>query len=136
MNYAEISKETVDFLYKSRASLSKSPLSPSLRILAELRVSQINGCAYCCSLHTDEARKLGVQQEKLDILTAWHNSTSFSEEERLVLQWVEAVTFIENDIEEIKEQLRQNYSEREIVDLTACIGIMNALNRIVISLKD
>src|SRR5579872_556606 len=94
MNYAEISKDTIDFLYKSRASLSKSPLNPTIRILAELRVSQINGCAYCCHLHTEEARKLGVPQEKLDILPAWNNSTSFTDEERLILQWVESVTYL------------------------------------------
>ena len=136
MNYAEISKETISFLYQSRASLNKSPLNAAIRILAELRVSQINGCAYCCRLHTDEARKLGMQQEKLDILPAWRNSLSFTDEERVVLQWVESVTYLDKDLEEIKERLGKIYSEREIVDLTVCIGIMNALNRIVIALRD
>ncbi len=136
MNYAEISKETISFLYQSRASLNKSTLSPTIRILAELRVSQINGCAYCCRLHTDEARKLGIQQEKLDLLPAWHNSTAFTSEEKIVLQWAEAITDLNQDLSKIREQLTQIYSEREIVDLTACIAIMNALNRIVISLRD
>lgn len=136
MNYAEISKETINFLYQSRTSLNKSPLNPIIRILTELRVSQINGCAYCCRLHSDEARKLGIQQEKLDLLPAWHNSTSFTSEEKIVLQWAESVTDLNQDLSQIKEQLSQIYSERQIVDLTACIGIMNALNRIVISLQD
>jgi len=136
MNYAEISKETIGFLYQSRASLGKSPLDAQIRILAELRVSQINGCAYCCSVHTEEARKLGFPQEKLDILPAWRNSKSFTEEERTVLEWVESVTHLDTDLEKIKERLSKIYSEKQIVDLTACIGIMNALNRIVISLRD
>lgn len=135
MDYAEISKETIGFLYKSRESLTNSPISTAMRVLAELRVSQINGCAYCCRLHTDEARKLGIQQEKLDILAAWHNSSSFTAEERAVLQWTESVTHLEKDLEKAKEHLLTIYSERQIVDLTACIGIMNALNRIVISLR-
>ena len=134
MNYAEISKETFDLLYKSRASLNNSPLKPPIRILAELRVSQINGCAYCCSLHTNEARKVGIPQEKLDVLPGWHNSSLFTEEERTVLQWVEAVTCLDGDSSEAREALLNIYSERELVDLTACIGIMNALNRIVINL--
>jgi AhpD family alkylhydroperoxidase len=136
MNYAEISKETFDLLYKSRASLSHSPLNPTIRILAELRVSQINGCAYCCRLHTDEALKIGVQQEKLDNLLAWQNSTSFTEGEKAALQWVESVTSLDKDLGKVRAHFLSFYSERECVDLTACIGIMNALNRIVISLRD
>ena len=107
-----------------------------MRVLAELRVSQINGCADCCRLHTEEARKLGISQEKLDILPAWHSASSFTEEEQVVLQWVESVTHLNEGLEEAKENLLKIYTERQIVDLTACIGIMNALNRIVISLQD
>jgi AhpD family alkylhydroperoxidase len=137
VNYAEISKETIGFLYQSRASLNKSPLNALIRILVELRVSQINGCAYCCHLHTNEARKLGIQQEKLDILPAWRNSPSaFTDEEKIVLEWVELVTCLDDDLEEIRERLRKIYSERQLVDLTTCVAIMNALNRIVISLRE
>lgn len=83
MNYAEISKETINFLYQSRASLNKSPLNATIRVLAELRVSQINGCAYCCDLHTKEARKLGVQDEKLDNLPNWVPLTFLQPKKRL-----------------------------------------------------
>ncbi len=136
MNYAEISKETIGLLYKSRNSLNSSPMSAEMRILAELRVSQINGCAYCCHLHTDEARKLGIPQNKLDILPGWRHSTEFTEDERAVLQWTESVTHLDRDLASAKERLLKIYTERQIVDLTACIGIMNALNRLVISLQD
>jgi AhpD family alkylhydroperoxidase len=135
MNYAEISKETINFLYQSRASLNKSPLNATIRVLAELRVSQINGCAYCCDLHTEEARKLGVQDEKLDKLPDWDTSDFFTAEEKVVLRWVESVTRLDKNLKELRERLGEIYSERQIVDLTACIGIMNALNRIVISLR-
>jgi len=136
MNYAAISKETFDLLYKSRASLSNSPLNPVIRILAELRVSQINGCAYCCRLHTEEAKKAGVEQEKLENLPSWQNSTNFTDKEKIALQWVESVTNLDKDLENVRQRLLTVYSERECVDLTACVGIMNALNRIVISLRD
>lgn len=135
MNYAEISKETIGFLYQSRTSLNKSPLSATIRVLAELRVSQINGCAYCCDLHTKEARKLGVRDEKLDCLPSWDTSDFFTGEEKVVLRWVESVTRLDENLQELRERLSEIYSERQIVDLTACIGIMNALNRIVISLR-
>jgi AhpD family alkylhydroperoxidase len=136
MDYAKISKETFDLLYKARASLNHSPLSASIRVLAELRVSQINGCAYCCRLHSEEARRLGIAQEKLDALPAWRTSTSFTEEENLVLQWVESVTHLDDHLDAVKEQLLKMYSERQLVDLSATISIMNALNRIAVSLRD
>lgn len=135
MDYNKISKETFDLLYKSRASLKNSPLAESLRTLTELRISQINGCTYCCQLHTQEALKLGVQQEKLEALTRWPLSNLFSKEEKAALQWAEAVTHLDKDLPQIKAQLMQVFSEKEVVDLTACISIMNALNRIAITLR-
>ncbi len=136
MDYAEISKSTFDLLYQSRASLNRSPLEIEVRILVELRVSQINGCAYCCSVYTEEARRVGVAQEKLDVLPAWRNTVDFTDEERMALEWAEAVTYLDCDLLDLKERLFELYSEREIVDLTACVGITNALTRVAISLRE
>lgn len=135
MNYAEISKETISFLEQCSASLNHSPLNQSVRVLVELRVSQINGCAYCCGLHSEEARKLNIAQEKLDTLPAWYESKFFTGEERMALQWCESVTRLDKDLEKIREQLFRYYTEKQIVDLTCCIAIMNAWNRIAISLE-
>ncbi len=137
MNYAEISKETISYLYKSHTSLKDSPLDQSLRVLVELRTSQINSCAYCCSLHTNEARKLNISQEKLDILPAWRTSNIFSDKEIAALQLCEDLTVMERNKNYVKsrELLMMLFSDRELVDLTACISIMNALNRIAVSLK-
>ncbi|MFI4954289.1 MAG: carboxymuconolactone decarboxylase family protein [Gammaproteobacteria bacterium] len=136
MNYSQISRDTMDNLYKTYQSLKDSPLEASIRVLVELRVSQINGCAYCCVLHANEARKAGVSQVKLDVLSGWSNSDVFTEKEQAALLWCEAVTYLENDTTEVKELLSNHFSEREIVDLTAAASIMNALNRMAISLKD
>lgn len=65
MDYEKISKETISLLYKSYASLRNSPLEATIKMLVELRVSQINGCAYCCKLHSDEARNIGIEQGNL-----------------------------------------------------------------------
>lgn len=135
MDYNKISKETFDLLYKSRASLGHSPLSASMRILVELRVSERNGCAYCCRVHTAEAVKAGIPQGKLDALSNWTSSSLFSKEERLALQWAESLTDLNPDLPQLKEQLLSTFSEKEVIDLTACIAIMNALNRIAISLR-
>jgi AhpD family alkylhydroperoxidase len=136
MNYNQISKDTMDLLLKSQRSLKDSPLEPAIRVLIELRVSQINGCAYCCAIHANEARKTGIPQEKLDVLAAWSNSKMFTEEEQAALLWCETVTYIETDEKEVKELLSNYFSEREIVDMTACAAIMNALNRMATSLRE
>lgn len=135
MNYAEISKDVISSLYKSYENLKHSPLNQELRILVELRVSQINGCTYCCSLHTEEATKLRIDPQKIKNLTNWQISSHFSYTEKLALNWTEAITTLKTDLYSIKQELFTYFNEREIVDLTACIALMNALNRIAISLK-
>lgn len=135
MDYLRISKATIGTLYKSFNSLNYSPLSPEIRKLVELRTSQINGCAYCCQLHTEEARKANVPQQKLDVLPAWEDAAILSSQERAVLKWCELVTRSEASSNEAKKLLEEHLSEREIVDLTACIAIMNALNRIAMTLR-
>jgi len=136
MDYLKISKETISFLYKSYESLKASPLDASILPLVELRVSQINGCSYCCRVHTQDAKKAGVSEEKIDGVAEWHTSNVFSEKERAALAWAEELNALSTDLKEKRRQLEQHLSEREIVDLTACISIMNALNRIAISLRD
>lgn len=134
LNYADISKETVSFLYKSYESLKNSPLDQSIRILIELRASQINGCAYCCGLHIQEARRIPLDQEKMDLLPAWHNSRAFSEKERAALEWCEALIYLK-DVDKAEQNLKDHFSERQIVDLTLVVSIMNALNRLSIAFK-
>ncbi|MBY0462358.1 MAG: carboxymuconolactone decarboxylase family protein [Alphaproteobacteria bacterium] len=136
MNYDEISKDTILNLYKSYESLNKSPLDQQLRAMIELRVSQLNRCSYCCQLHTEEAQKLGVEPIKIDQLPQWKDSALFSDAEKEVLAWSESLTTL-SDTPTIKKTNLSNYfSEREIVDITVCIAIMNAFNRINSSLRD
>ncbi len=137
MHYTEISKYTMSCLYESYKSLDNSPLDKGLRYLIELRVSQINGCFYCCNLHLSDARKHDVPQKKLDLLPIWFSTKEvFSKKEIIALKWCESITCSSFEkIDEIKDDIFKHFSEREIVDITICISIMNALNRIAISLK-
>ncbi|GAA1328052.1 carboxymuconolactone decarboxylase family protein [Pseudonocardia xinjiangensis] len=67
-------------------------LNQQLAQLLRLRVAQINNCAYCLNVHYGAARKAGIQQEKIDLLTAWWETKLFSEPERAALQYTEALT--------------------------------------------
>ncbi|MCX7353005.1 MAG: carboxymuconolactone decarboxylase family protein [Proteobacteria bacterium] len=135
MNYEEISKDVVANLYKSYGHLKNSPLNQELRILVELLISQTNGCAYCCSLHTNEATKLEISTKKIEEIRNWTISVCFSKAEKLAFSWAEAITILDANHNSIKQELSSYFSDREIVDLALCIALMNALNRIAISLK-
>lgn len=136
MDYKNISKETIGFLYQSHASIRKSGLDNTLVALAELRVSQLNGCAYCCSFHSNELREMGISQTILDQLPGWKYAGAFDPRQELVLSWAEAITGMQDNLPVIRAQLDQQFTQKEIVDLTASISLMNALNRLRITLGD
>jgi AhpD family alkylhydroperoxidase len=136
INYVEINQRAVE----SMLSVKKhaTAIGRELRALVEVRVSQINGCAFCVDMHTTEARQLGVNQQLLDCLPVWRESRFFSDREMAALEWAEIVTNIssEKDIEGKQEALLNHFSEAEVVDLTLIISLMNSLNRLAIGLGD
>lgn len=136
LNYFEINADAL----KSLVSIKKQvpSIEESLKILVELRVSQINGCAYCVDLHSNEARKASVPQQKLDCLPVWKESNLFSERECAALSWAESVTKIseEHDPENKLNLLLETFTEKEAVDLTFIVCAMNGLNRLAISFGD
>lgn len=135
MEYAVISKETIGLLHASYNSLKQSPAPRELIILVELRVSQINSCNYCCNLHRSDALKFGINVEKLDQLPSWRDSSYFTDAEREALSWAEILTKTPIDANLAQTKLIDFFSEREIVDITAAVALMNALNRIAITLR-
>ncbi|WP_347217364.1 carboxymuconolactone decarboxylase family protein [Chryseobacterium sp.] len=136
MNYKEIAKETISYLYKAHSSIRKSGIDEKLIALAELRVSQINGCAYCCSYHAKELLNFGVEQDVINRIPGWKHTKVFGAKQKLVLSWTEAVTYNNNDSQEIKEKLLQHFTEREFVELTASIVLMSTLNKLRITLAE
>lgn len=109
-------------------------LEHSLIHLVKLRASQLNGCAFCQHMHANEARKDGEQQYRLDVLAAWREAPYFSARERAALHWAEALTLLaQKDIhDEDFALVHEQFSEEEIVNLTAVIVTINAWNRIAV----
>ncbi|HEU5068169.1 MAG TPA: carboxymuconolactone decarboxylase family protein [Sphingomicrobium sp.] len=103
--------------------------------LIKLRASQINGCAFCIAMHTDEALRDGESTERLTLLDAWEESSLYSEKERAALAWAEEVTLIAESgaSKESFEALKDHFSEDEIGWLTFAIVQINGWNRISIS---
>jgi AhpD family alkylhydroperoxidase len=116
----------------------QSSLPPVLVELVFLRVSQINNCAFCLDMHTRDLLKKGQKIEKLALVQAWAEAGNlFDERERAALAWAETVTLVaETGVpDEAYEAARAVFDEREIVDLTIAIGLMNAYNRLAISFR-
>src|SRR6516162_1155663 len=122
-------------LYKAMASLQNyvdaSGLERKLLDLVEIRASQINGCAYCIVMHTNDARKHGESDEWMHLLNAWREAPIYSARERAALAWTEAVTKISDRHvpDDVYDEARRHFSEKELVDLTAAVIAINAWNR-------
>jgi AhpD family alkylhydroperoxidase len=106
--------------------------------LAYLRASQINGCAYCIDMHTHEAIAGGASVEKLMLVSAWREAGAyFTLRERVALEWTEVVTLIAGDQAPDKAFLaaQEEFSDKELADLTLAIGVINTYNRMAISFR-
>jgi AhpD family alkylhydroperoxidase len=118
--------------------LQKSGLSPELINLVYLRVSQMNGCAYCIDMHSRDLRKLGVTVDKLVLVPVWRDAGElFSARERSALAWAETVTRVaETRIpDDDYEAAAAEFGDKELADLTYAIGLINAFNRLGIAFR-
>jgi AhpD family alkylhydroperoxidase len=127
--------------YRAMAGLESyvrnSGLEPALLELVKLRAPQINGCAYCIDMHTKDARANGESEQRLYALTAWRETPFFTDRERAALAWTEAITLIgENHApDDVYEEVRQRFSEQELVSLTMSIVTINGWNRLAIGFR-
>jgi AhpD family alkylhydroperoxidase len=114
-----------------------SRLEPSLLELVKFRASQINGCAYCLDMHSKDARANGESEQRLYALSAWRETPFFSDRERAALAWTEALTLIHEGHapEPVYEEVRQHFSEEELVNLTLAIITINGWNRLAIGFR-
>ena len=119
------------------SSESEKSLEGPLHELVKIRASQINGCAYCIDMHTKDARAAGETEQRIYALSAWREAPFFTERERAALEWTETVTRVADTAvpDASYEAARGVFSEREIVDLTIAIALMNAYNRMAISFR-
>ncbi|HEX7922990.1 MAG TPA: carboxymuconolactone decarboxylase family protein [Bradyrhizobium sp.] len=119
--------------------LTQCGLSAKLIELVYLRISQINGCAYCLDMHTRSLQKMGVAVEKLALLQAWREAeVLFDAEERAALAWAETVTRVAETAipDDAYEAACAVFNEKQLVDLTIAIGLMNTYNRIAIGFRN
>ena len=112
-------------------------LERSLIDLIFLRASQINGCAFCVDLHTREAREAGESEHRLHSVIVWREAPFYTERERAALDWTEAVTEVATSRvpDDVYDTARNYFSDKELVDLTHALALMNAFNRMAVSFR-
>jgi AhpD family alkylhydroperoxidase len=112
-------------------------LEKSLIELVKMRASQINGCAYCLDVHSRDARRNGETEQRLYLLDAWRESPLYSPRERAALAWTEALTLIAatRAPDEVYGEVRRQFDDKAIADLTTLVGMINLWNRLAIGLR-
>ena len=137
IDYRTADPEIVKALVALNTAIDKSGLDRKLLHLVKLRASQINGCSFCVDMHTREARQDGETEQRLYLVSAWRESPLFTERERAAFAWTEALTTIAGrEIDDgLYEATRAHFTEPELVNLTAAIGMINTWNRICISFR-
>src|SRR6266516_7431882 len=137
LNPYQVAPDTIKALSALEEQIQASGLEKSLIELVKTRASQINGCAFCINMHTQDARKQGETEQRLYLLNAWHESPLYTDRERAALAWTEALTLIaETHAPDADyEAMRAHFSEAEAENLTMLIGAINAWNRVAISFR-
>jgi AhpD family alkylhydroperoxidase len=138
LNYHAASPAGMKALGTAYEYVRQSGLPTRLTDLVFLRVSQINGCAYCIDSHSRDLLKAGLPAEHLVLVPGWPEAGSiFDEQEKAALAWAEAVTRLGDRgvPDDAFEAAAGVFSARQLADLTIAISLMNAYNRIAISFR-
>lgn len=135
--YAQLSPQALAGLRPTKQALADGPLGQDLLELVNLRVSQINGCAYCLGLHAAALRERGESTARLDALAGWHASTLFTARERAALRWAESLTDVARTHapDDDYADLTPHFSAAEISELSFAVALMNAFNRLAVGMR-
>ena len=138
LNPHKVEREGYEHLYGLAQHLGASRLEAGLRALVEIRVSQINGCAYCLRLHVDGALGHGVDQKKIDVVAAWREVDAFSERERAALGLAEAMVRIGDGHrvdEEVWSVARLTFDDADLATLCYVVGLINFWNTLNVTVE-
>ena len=137
MNIAQTQPKAYTAMYGLVEYLRSTKVSDNIRQLVKLRASQINGCAYCLEMHTEESQRVGIPMSKLMLLNAWKESSHFNEEERVALALAEEVTLIHQGgvSDQTYDQAISTFGEEYVAQLIMELVTINAWNRISIATR-
>lgn len=138
LDYGKVSPDAMKAMNALERAVKVSGIEPSLLELVKLRASQINGCAYCVDMHTKDARAKGETEQRLYALSVWEKTPFYTERERAALLWTENLTLLsETHVpNDVYAAVTPHFTEKELVDLTLAIVLINGWNRFAVSFRD
>lgn len=124
-------------MMKLNAHVHECGLDKALLELIKIRVSQINGCAFCIDMHVTAARKLGLDEQRMHLLAAWREAPVFSVAERAALEWAEALTRLPDGTvpDAAYEHASAHFTTAQIADLSLAVAEINAWNRLMMAAR-
>jgi AhpD family alkylhydroperoxidase len=131
--------EALQALHALGAATKKSDVPDRTLLIMQLRASQINGCSVCVDMHARELKEAGENDERLFAVAAWQESPYFNDSERAALALTEAVTRISDRSDpvpdEVWEEVKRHYDDRELAALVINIAQINFWNRVNVATK-
>ena len=137
INPYDVAPKAMKAMQGLEAYIHSCGLEYGLIELVKMRASQINGCAFCLDMHSKDARGAGETEQRLYLLNAWRESTLYTDRERAALAWTEELTLIADKHvdDDLFEDVGREFSDAELVNLTTLVGLINAWNRLAISMR-
>lgn len=137
IDHRKAAPEAMNAMWGLERYVRSCGLPEKLLHLVKLRVSQINGCAYCIDMHSKDLRAAGETEKRLYLLDAWREAPFYNQRERAALAWAEAVTRVtEGHVpDDAYEQARIQFSEQELINLTMAVVTINSWNRLSIAFR-
>ncbi|HET9975369.1 MAG TPA: carboxymuconolactone decarboxylase family protein [Streptosporangiaceae bacterium] len=137
VDYAELFPEGMRAMAGLEGAVGSAGLEPELVELVRIRVSQLNGCAFCLAMHGRDARARGEHQTRLDMVAAWREAPCYTVRERAALAWCEALTDLPRSgaPDEVYAAVEAGFSGQEIAALTFAVVAINGWNRLAVGLR-
>lgn len=137
IDYTKHAQDAQKSLYALEKYIATCGLDHKLIHLLKMRASQINGCAFCIDMHSKDARALGETEQRLYELNAWRETPFYTDRERAALEWTESLTLVSKSHvpDEVYESVKKHFSEKEIVDLSILVSVINVWNRLLIAAR-
>lgn len=129
-----VAPEAYQALLNLEKYISSTSLTPTHKELIKIRASQINGCAYCINMHTADARKYGISEQRIYLISAWREADVYTEEEKAILALTEQVTLIGNHVsDEVYQNAANLFDEKYLAEIILAIITINSWNRLAIT---
>lgn len=138
LDYMTAAPDAVKAVYGLEQYIAtQSGIEPRLIHLLKLRASVINGCAYCVDMHTKEARKDGLSEQWIALVSVWQEACVYDARERALLAWTDALTSLAQTgaPDDTYQAMCAQFSDSEVTKLSVAIGTINIWNRLAVGFR-